>query len=81
MYILLTFEVAAAQTSGLVNLVFSCKTVFIFECEHLFFDKTIVISEPAVASPRPLGPDSKLHSSNMPRMLNKHLTQFMQGLS
>ena len=45
------FEVTAAQTSGLVNLVSSRQTGFI-ECEHLFIDKPMVIKEPAVASAR-----------------------------
>ena len=47
-----TSEVAAARTSGLVNLVFSRQTVFFFEYEHLFIDKPMVINEPAVASAR-----------------------------
>ena len=37
-----TFEVAAAQTSGLVNLVFS---LFFFESKHLFIDKPMFITE------------------------------------
>ena len=45
------FEVAAAQTFGLVNLVFSRQTGFI-ESEHLFIVKTMVMKEPAVASAR-----------------------------
>ena len=45
------FEVAAAQISGLVNLVFSRQTGFI-ESEHLFIVKTMVMKEPAVASAR-----------------------------
>ena len=39
------FDVAAARTSRLVNLVFSRQTSF-FECEHPFTDKPMVISEP-----------------------------------
>ena len=42
-----SFEVIAAQTSVLVNPVFSCQTGF-FECEHLFIDKPKVTAEPAV---------------------------------
>ena len=45
------FEVAAAQTSGLVNLVFSRQTGFI-ESEHLFIVKPMVMKEPAVANAR-----------------------------
>ena len=45
------FEVAAAQTSGLVNLVSSRQTGFI-KCEHPFIDKPMVIKKPAVASAR-----------------------------
>ena len=37
------------KPSGLVNLVFSRQNGF-FECEHPLIDKTIVITEPAVAS-------------------------------
>ena len=44
-----TFEIAAGQTPGLVNPVFSCQTGF-FECEHPFTDKPMVITEPTVAS-------------------------------
>ena len=75
-----TFEVTEAQTSGLVNLVLSRKTVF-FECEHPFIDKPMAITEPAVASSRLLGLGSKLHPRNMPCMLNKNLTRFMHSLS
>ena len=51
------FEVTAARTSGLVNLVFSHQTgkLFFFECKHVFFDKPMVINEPAVASAWLLG--------------------------
>ena len=45
------FEVAAAQISGLVNLVFSRQTGFI-ESEHLFIVKPMIMKEPAVASAR-----------------------------
>ena len=38
------FEVAAAQTSGLVNLVSSRQTGFI-KCEHPFIDKPMVIKK------------------------------------
>ena len=38
----------------LVNLVFSRKTGF-FECSHLFIDKPMVITEPAVESAQLLG--------------------------
>ena len=44
-----TFEVAAAQTSGLVNLLLSHQTG-IFEGKHPFIDKPMVITEPTVAS-------------------------------
>ena len=48
-----TFEVAAAQTSGLVDLVSSRQTGF-FECEHLFsvIDLTDGHIDPAVACGR-----------------------------
>ena len=76
-----TSEVAAARTSGLVNLVFSRQTVFFFEYKHPFIDKLMVTNEPPVASVRLLGLGSKLHPSNMQRTLNKDLTRFMQSLS
>ena len=54
-----TFKVATAQTSGLINLVFSWQ-LFFSECEHLFIDKPIqVITEPVEPSTRPLGLGSK----------------------
>ena len=62
-----------AQTSGLVNLVFSPQTCS-FECEHLFIDKPMVLTEPAKAKARLLGLGSKLHPSNMQCMLHKDLT-------
>ena len=46
-----TFEVAAARTCGLVNLVLSCQTIF-FECEHPFVNKPMVKTEPTVPSTR-----------------------------
>ena len=49
-----TCKVAAAQTSGPVNLVFFCLSC-LFECEHSFIDKPMVITEPAVASRGLLG--------------------------
>ena len=52
-----------------------------FECEHLFINKSIVITEPAVASTRLLGLGSKLYPSNMQRILKKDLTQFTESLS
>ena len=48
------FEVAAAQTSGLVNLVFAHQTSF-FKCEHSFVDKLMIITELAVPSSWLLG--------------------------
>ena len=57
------------------------KLVILFECEHVFIDKPMVITEPAVASTRLLGLGSKLYPSNMPCMLNKDLSRFMQSLS
>ena len=45
------FEVAAAQTSGLLNLVF-CRQTGLFQCDHPLIDKPMVIAEPAVSSAR-----------------------------
>ena len=70
----------AAQTSGVVNLVFSRQTGF-FKPVHPFIDKPMVITEPVVPSARLLGLGSRLCPSNMQRMLNKDLTQFKQSLS
>ena len=75
-----TRKVAATQTSGPVNLVFFGLTG-LFECEHPFIDKPMVITEPAVACTGLLGLSSKLHPSDRSRMLNKDLTSFMQSLS
>ena len=77
-----TFEVAAAQTSGPVNLVLSLQTGF-FECSiHLFefIEKPMVTTKTSVASARLLGLGSKLYPSDMLRMFNKDLSQFMQSL-
>ena len=60
----LTFEVTVAQTSGLVNLVFSSQTGFI-ECEHPLIDKPKVITEPAVARARMLDLGSKRYLSTL----------------
>ena len=43
------FEVAESQTSGLVNLVFFLPNWY-SECERLFIDKLMVITQPAVPS-------------------------------
>ena len=67
------FEVAAARTSRLVNLVLSCQTGF-FECEHPFIGKPMVITELAVASTRLSGLGLKLYPSNMPSMHNEDVT-------
>ena len=69
-----SFEVAAARTFGLVNVVFSRQTGF-FECEHSFKDKRMVTTEPAVPGARTLGLGSKLYPINMPGMFNKDLTR------
>ena len=61
------FEVATAQMSGLVNLVFPCH-------KHPFIDKPLVITMPAEASAQLLGLGSKLYPSNIPSTLNKDLT-------
>ena len=73
------FEVAAAQTSGLVNLVLSPQTFF-FQCEYLSTYQPMVIIEPAVLIAGLLDLGSKLNPSNIPRVLNKDLTRFMQSV-
>ena len=61
------FEVAAAQTSGPVNLALLSG---LFECKHLFIDKPMVITKPAVPNAR-LGLGSKLYPAKMLRLVNK----------
>ena len=66
-----TFNIATAQTSGLINLVFSWQLVF-SQCEHLFIDKPIqVITEPVEPSPRPSG----LGSKTISQQRAKHASQ------
>jgi len=67
-------RVAAAQFSGLVNLVFSRQTG-LCECSHSWINKPTVIAEPTVPSARLLNLGSKLYPNNMQRMLNKDLTR------
>ena len=52
-----------------------------FECEHLFIDKPMVITEPVAVGVRVLGLGSKLYPSNLQCMLNKDLTRSKQSLS
>ena len=76
-----TFEVAAAQTSGLVNLLLSRQTG-IFEYKHPFIDKLMVITKPTVASAWLLGLGLKLYPCSTCHVCStKILTQFMQSLS
>ena len=70
-------QVTAAQTFGLVNLVFSRQTVF-FECEHPFIDNPMDIAESTVAS---TGLGSKPYPSNLQRMFSKYHTRLEQSLS
>ena len=53
---------------------------WLFVWEHPFTDKRTVITEPAVPRTRRSGLGSKLYPINVPRMLNKDLTWFMQSL-
>ena len=59
------FEVAAAQTSGLINLVSSRQTGFI-KCEHPFIDKPMVKQAHGYKAL-----DSHLYPGKVLRMLNK----------
>ena len=43
--------------------------------------KSMIIKKLAVVSARLLGLGSRLYPSNMPRMLNRDLTRFMQSFS
>jgi len=70
-------SVAAAQTSGLVNLVQSRQTDFFSSARIRLW----LITELAVVSAWPLGLGSKLYPSNASRMLYRNLTRFMQSLS
>ena len=76
-----TFETAAAQTFGLVNLVFRVKLVSEGEHQCIDNDKLMVIIELVVACAWLLGLGSKLYLSNMQRMLRRVLAWFMQSLS
>ena len=73
-------QVVAAQTSTLGNLVLSHHLVFL-SASILSLINKMVITKPTVASARLLGLGSKLYLSNMPRMLNKDFTQFIQSPS
>ena len=68
-----TFAFATTQTSRLLNLILSRQIGF-FEFEHPFIDKPMVIIKPAIAS----RPGFETNPSNMPRMLKRYLTRFMQ---
>lgn len=50
------FQVTTAEISGLISLVFSYQTS-VFQCEHLFTDKPMIITEPAtcISSTRLIG--------------------------
>ena len=74
---------AAAQTSGPVNLVRSLQTGVFEYSIHLFesIEKPMVTTKTAVASAWLLGLGSKLYPSEMLLMFNKDLSQFMQSLS
>ena len=79
----LSLNHTTAQTSGPVNLVLSLQTGF-FECSiHLFefIEKPMVTTKTSVASAWLLGLGSKLYPSDMLRMFNKDLSQFIQSLS
>ena len=49
------FEITAARTSRLVNLVFFRQTGLLSSCKHQFIDKPMVITEPSIASARLFG--------------------------
>ena len=74
------FNVTAAPTSELDNLVFSRQTG-LPECYHPLIYKPMLISEPAVPNTRLLGLSSRPYPNSMSRMLNKTLSQFKQSLS
>ena len=74
-------EVAAARTSGLVNLVLSRQTGFFRVRTAGFNGQPMVINDHAVASTQLIGMGSKLYPSKIPPMLNKDLTRSMQNHS
>ena len=57
---------------------FSLVILWFSEYKHPFIDKPMAMTEPDVSSKRLLGLGLKLYHSNMPRMLNKDFTRFMQ---
>ena len=59
------FEIAVARTSGLVNLVSFRQTGFFFYCKHLFIDKPMVITEPAIASKHVAHAQKRSYSSHL----------------
>jgi len=61
------------------SILFSLIKLVFFECKHLIINKPMVITEPTIPSARSLG--TKLHPSNMPRMLNKDVTRAESSLS
>ena len=65
------------------SILFSLFKLFVWACIRLFefIDKPMVMTKTAVASARLLGLGSKLYPSDMLRMFNKDLSQFMQSLS
>ena len=62
-----------SPTFGLADLVFSRQTG-LFECEHPFIDKSMVITDPTIPSARLLVLGSKMYLSNIHGMLNKDYT-------
>ena len=54
-------------------------SIWFTECEHLFTDKPMIVTEPAVPSEHLLGLGSKLYPSNK-HILNKDFTRVMKSL-
>ena len=64
----------------LANLVFSRQTG-LFECEHPFIDKSMVVTDPTIPSARLLVLGWKMYLSNIQGTLNKDHTRCMKSLS
>ena len=74
-------EVTTAQTSALVNLVFSHQTGFIHCSIHLLIQQWLWLSPLYQAHGYNLGLGSKLYPRNIQHMLKKDRTWFKQSLS
>ena len=74
-------KITVVRTSWLVNPVFSCQTGCSSASICFLINRWLQLSPLYVPSARLLGLGSKVHPSNMQRMLNKGFTRFKQSFS